>query len=355
MALDEDLEATRGRWLGLMFAFAAVLSPISLFVPHEGDYNEAGIVVVTVVAAITAVVLLAVRKRLPDAAAHAAVLVAAVLTAATIEFTDGLPNAGSLFYFWIVLFAFYFFEWRAALVHLVVVLVLYAANAIATDTGDPLVGNVVATMGALTGAGAIVAALRRRINVLMAALVKTALTDELTGLPNRRAFTDDFTRAITRASRTGEPLALAIADLDHFKSVNDRFGHPAGDVVLKRFGALLQSSVRAGDVAARLGGEEFAVLFIGADPAAATSLAERLRAETERSFAAEGPAVTASIGVANWRSEDPAESVDLMRRADQALYEAKNGGRNRVVGWRPVASDLTLQSDRAPAPPAQPS
>jgi diguanylate cyclase (GGDEF)-like protein len=340
VALDEDLEAARGRWLGYMFAFAALLSPMSLVVPHQDGYNAAGIIAVTVVAAATAVVLLLLRKRPPDAAVHAIAVLGALLTAATIHFTNGLPNAASLFYLWIVLFVFYFFVWRLALAHLAVVLILYTLNAIGTDSDYPLFGNVIATISALAGAGAIVAALRRRINSLTAALVETALTDELTGLSNRRAFTDDFRRAIARAGRTGEPLALAVADLDHFKNINDAYGHPVGDQVLSRFAALMQSSVRAGDVAARLGGEEFAVLFIGADPAAAGGFAERLRAETERTFTEDGPEITVSIGVANWRADDPVESVDLMRRADQALYEAKNAGRNRVVEWKPVASGV---------------
>ena len=339
--LDEDLEAARGRWLGYMFAFAALLSPTSLIVPHQAGYDSAGIIVVTVIAATTAAFLLLLRRRLPDVAIHAIVVLAALLTAASIHFTNGLPNAASLFYFWIVLFAFYFFERRVAAIHLAIVLALYTLNAIATDTDYPLVGNVIATIGALTGAGAIVAALRLRISGLMTALVVTARTDELTGLSNRRAFTDDFRRALARTARTGEPLALAVADIDHFKGINDRFGHPVGDEVLHRFAKLLQSSIRAGDVVARLGGEEFAVLFIGADPAAAGGFAERLRAETERAFSEDGPAITVSIGVANWRSDDPVESVHFMRRADQALYQAKNAGRNQVVEWTAAATGVT--------------
>jgi diguanylate cyclase (GGDEF)-like protein len=331
--LDEDLEAARGRWLGYMFAFAALLSPVSLVVPHEAGYDTAGIVAVTAVAAATALALLRLRKRPPVAAVHASVALAGVLTTATVFFTNGLPNAATLFYVWIVLFVFYFFEWRVAAAHLGAVLVLYTLSAIGTDSDSPLVGNVIGTIGALAGAGAIVAALRRRINRLMTALVETALTDELTGLPNRRAFGDDFARALARAIRTRQPLALGVIDLDYFKTINDRYGHPVGDQVLTRFGALLRSSVRAGDTAALLGGEEFGVLFIGADPAAVVRSAERVRAETERAFAADGPALTASIGVAHWAPDDPVDAVELMRRADQSLYEATNAGRNRVAAW----------------------
>src|SRR3954452_2200779 len=210
MILGEDLARTRGLWLGLMFAAAALLSPLTLVVPHGPDYNVPGILAVTVAAALIALVLLTRNTRLSTGLAHAVVAAGSLLTAAVIYFTDGLPNAGTLFFVWIVLFAFYFFEPRAAAVHLVFVLVLYIACALSTDGPYPLAANAIGTPGALIGAAAIVGARRRRIDCLLARLVEPARTDELTGRPNRRALNEELARTLARAARSGEPLSLCV-------------------------------------------------------------------------------------------------------------------------------------------------
>ena len=167
----------------------------------------------------------------------------------------------------------------------------------------------------------------------MDALVETARTDELTGLPNRRAFNQELTKALARAKRHDESLALVMLDLDHFKDVNDRFGHPVGDDVLARASAVLQDAVRAGDTAARVGGEEFAVVLPAAGGDSSLMLAERIRKRIAAEFSEHGPALTASIGLVDTPSAESVDAVELMRRADQALYAAKRGGRNRVVAF----------------------
>lgn len=159
---------------------------------------------------------------------------------------------------------------------------------------------------------------------------RLARTDELTGLHNRRSFSEIFALASNAAQRHNHPLALISIDLDHFKTVNDTFGHSAGDLVLKEFAALMQKMVRGEDIAVRWGGEEFIILLPHADCDAAAALAERIRAAFEHNPDRAVPVVvTASFGVAQLRDGEQEEA--LIRRADAALYDAKHEGRNRVV------------------------
>jgi diguanylate cyclase (GGDEF)-like protein len=147
-------------------------------------------------------------------------------------------------------------------------------------------------------------------------------TDELTGLPNRRAWEIETAREITRARRERSRLCVALLDLDHFKSYNDRNGHRAGDRLLSGAAVAWSEQLRAADVLARYGGEEFAVLLPGCGDADARDLVERLRAATP----APG---TASAGIAAWDGTEP--FADLLDRADAALYEAKASGRDRAI------------------------
>jgi diguanylate cyclase (GGDEF)-like protein len=160
---------------------------------------------------------------------------------------------------------------------------------------------------------------------------RQAITDELTSLVNRRRFLAALDAEIVRASRLGGTLSVVLADLDDFKRINDRFGHPAGDIVLLKFADLIRAHVREVDVPGRLGGEEFAILLPETDAQGALTGAERLRrALAEHSFELEGRTVevTASFGVAE---HTPGQSADeLLRSADAALYRAKEQGKNRV-------------------------
>src|SRR5580765_1156943 len=156
-----------------------------------------------------------------------------------------------------------------------------------------------------------------------------AVRDELTGVYNRRYLMDSLAREQSRAERAGTPFAVCLLDIDHFKSINDRFGHAAGDSVLKEFSRLVPSELRAVDVYGRFGGEEFLLILPGADAAGARGCAERVRARTEAAAFAGGPRVTITAGVAVYAGKEPVSA--LLARADKALYEGKNGGRNRVV------------------------
>ncbi|NDY96774.1 sensor domain-containing diguanylate cyclase [Wenzhouxiangella limi] len=167
-------------------------------------------------------------------------------------------------------------------------------------------------------------------------LRRLSLTDPLTDLSNRRDFEDQVEREFSRARRRKTPTALLLMDLDWFKSINDRFGHPTGDDVLVKVAHLINGVTRAEDVAARLGGEEFALLMPGTDRNEALAVAERLR--TRIAEAQHGGAeldtftVTISIGVAVCASGQTS-TKDFYRLADEALMRAKTKGRNRVEAW----------------------
>lgn len=181
--------------------------------------------------------------------------------------------------------------------------------------------------GVLDSLDAAQAALRRQMET--AELL--ARTDVLTGLANRRAFDEAAQLEIQRAQRYTTPLALVLADLDHFKAVNDKHGHDVGDRVLQHFARILTESVRNVDLVGRWGGEEFVILMPGTDLEAAVLVAERMRMAAADASRSEGVdcGYTASFGVAAFRPETPT-LVSLLGRADAALYEAKNKGRNRV-------------------------
>jgi diguanylate cyclase (GGDEF)-like protein len=175
--------------------------------------------------------------------------------------------------------------------------------------------------------------LRLRLRQSLAQIEALATRDGLTGLWNRRHIDLQLESEIKRAERSGSPLCVAMVDVDHFKAINDRFGHPAGDEVLKLMAGCMAGAVRSGDQVGRFGGEEFLLVLPGTSMAQAQALAERLRTrlealDTHEMLHAAGVTLSASFGLAAWRGGESAS--ELVRRADQAMYRAKAGGRNRV-------------------------
>ena len=172
--------------------------------------------------------------------------------------------------------------------------------------------------------------------MLLQRVSELASTDELTGLPNRRCFMREAGKELSRAERHGSSLAVAMFDLDHFKDVNDTWGHATGDAALQEFGRIVREEMRAGDFAGRLGGEEFGLLLVEADDAGARSFCERIRSRLEACevYNAEGAQVrvTASAGYVVF--EAGRTDIDaLLSLADRALYRAKQLGRNRIVSY----------------------
>jgi diguanylate cyclase (GGDEF)-like protein len=181
-----------------------------------------------------------------------------------------------------------------------------------------------------------------------------AATDSLTGLANRWTFDEELALEWRRAERIGDPLGLILLDIDNFKSVNDTYGHQAGDEILRRVGQVLAESVRHADLAARYGGEEFGVVLPETDLDGAIELAERLRLalEAEAVELADGTrlSVTASFGAAV--KGDLPGGEELVAAADEALYEAKRTGKNRVAPTtaREPAAKALRQAERRRRP-----
>ena len=190
---------------------------------------------------------------------------------------------------------------------------------------------VVACSVWFAAAASYISKLRARLHASLQQIAVLATHDALTGLWNRRQIDLDLEAAIEHARRHGSTLCVALVDVDHFKAVNDRYGHAMGDEVLIRVAGCLADSLRAGDRVGRFGGEEFLLVLPATTMAEVSSLAERLRErlETLQTLPAGERPVTASFGLAAWRGAESA--ADLVRRADQALYRAKHAGRNRVV------------------------
>jgi diguanylate cyclase (GGDEF)-like protein len=170
-----------------------------------------------------------------------------------------------------------------------------------------------------------------RIAALMEESRRMAAIDALTGIANRRAFVQQGEVEVNRSRRYQLPLSVLLMDVDHFKQINDKFGHAVGDRVLAAMGAILKANLRMPDIPARWGGEEFVVALPSTSLSGAETVAERLRAAVEESnIQHDGAKVptTISIGVAELSAEDTLEAV--VERADHAMYEAKSSGRNRV-------------------------
>ena len=162
---------------------------------------------------------------------------------------------------------------------------------------------------------------------------KLAVTDGLTGVTNRQSLVKSLQIEFERSKRYNSPLSLIILDVDHFKDVNDTYGHQKGDEILIAFASLLKKACRAKDIAARYGGEEFVMVLPQSNAQGAFKIAERVREEMMKiSFTGNGSnfAVTVSCGVAEF-NKDYESTNKLIAAADQALYEAKNGGRNKTI------------------------
>ncbi len=236
-----------------------------------------------------------------------------------------------------------------------------------SPTAWGLVGVALAVAFAVQGVVNSRAALQRerrlvrtaaQLREVSAELDRLARTDPLTGILNRRAFFDLLGVEFRRSRRYRRDLAVLMLDLDHFKRVNDQWGHPFGDYVLQATAQLIAANVRESDILGRYGGEEFALALPESEPAQAAAVAEKLRQAMEafefRSDSIPPPEepplrMTISIGVASTPVAEDQDEFELIHRADRALYEAKRAGRNRVV----TAPRGGLEAAVSPVPPVE--
>lgn len=175
--------------------------------------------------------------------------------------------------------------------------------------------------------------LNRELDAKTRKLEEAARTDPLTGLPNRRAIEEWATKQLRGAARHGFSLWVVVGDVDNFKTVNDSFGHDAGDMVLKTFAEILKKNTRASDIAGRLGGDEFLMVLTHVEGDDIETVVNRLREQfAALCFPFQGKSIsaTASFGIAGFQGNDIQEFASLVRKADQMLYEAKRAGRNLV-------------------------
>jgi diguanylate cyclase (GGDEF)-like protein len=186
-----------------------------------------------------------------------------------------------------------------------------------TELGAALLWMVIAGISGLT-----ISELARQREALQARLGRMAHTDKLTGLPNRRAWDDEFERELARSGRSGAPMCAVLLDLDHFKSFNDRHGHQAGDGHLRAAAEQWRQRLRGTDLIARYGGEEFAIVLTATTIPRALEVVDGLRESLPGDE-------TVSAGIAEWDGEE--SGAELIARADRALYEAKRTGRDRAV------------------------
>ncbi len=234
---------------------------------------------------------------------------------------------------------------------------LHLARMVTIATGSqPLLGMPASDQLAVTLLISLVCGVGLNYGALLMVLDRLASSDELTGLNNRRALLRRGQQLLDRTVAYGRPFSVFLVDLDHFKQVNDRFGHRVGDMVLEAFAQKARESLRAGDILGRYGGEEFCVVLPRAGRGDAAAIAERLRSRMQEHLAMVGghaTQVTVAIGIATVEAgETMTGPIDvLIDAADHALYAAKDGGRNRVVAAAPIGerSAPPLEADAQPS------
>jgi diguanylate cyclase (GGDEF)-like protein len=336
------------RCLAYLFGSGAALALFSLVLSDRSEASAADILIPPGDYAIAAVVVVAVllinHNRLPLWTFHLTLAAGTALISFVIYTSRDPASAYTMLYVWVALYAFYFFRLPQAFLQVACVgigygLVLRYQEAVAVPAARWMI-----TVGTVIAAGFLVAFLKTRVETLVERASDSARTDALTGLLNRRGFDECFDYELERARRGSGRLSLVLLDLDYFKEVNDRLGHAAGDCALERLGGVLIATKRQVDVAARVGGEEFALLLPDSDADGAFSVCERVRHRVRETLAAELPApverpvdrpLTVSLGIASF-PVDGTSPAELLRAADRALYEAKRLGRDRTVAGASV-------------------
>ena len=312
--------------LAFLFAAGGALALISLLLPHSASVDVTGVAVVAGSALPVAAACYGLRP-IPWPVMHGALALGTVMISLAVWFSGTFAGAYTFFYLWVALFAAYFVSRTAAILHVAFAAACYGALIIADRDAEEAAFGWLLAVGTMGVSAILVRALKERVDRTARILAQAATIDDLSGLLNRRGFNERLGLELRRATRSGQSLALIVGDLDRFKEINDRFGHPAGDEALRRGSEMLLRCARESDVVARLGGEEFAIVLPHTTPPGALAMAERIRKTIRDEFAAEG--LTISFGIAA-HPEDGSDQDQLMRAADNALYSAKTLGRDRI-------------------------
>ena len=321
----------RWRSLAVLFFIGGVLADLTLLLPHGQNADTLALGIIGTTAVVGGATLFLLAARLPEA------LMSWVLASGTLLVTGGViynhdtAAVYALFYVWVGFEAFFFLPRRQAYLHVASVAVAYAVALTLSGGPSPdAAARWLLTLGSVLTMGILAGALHDRALLLIDRLADAARTDALTGLLNRRWFEERMQAELERAARTGRPVTVVVCDLDHFKGINDRFGHRVGDLALQRFAAVARGFKRGIDDLARIGGEEFAIVLPEADEHGGFLVAERLRRAVRDAGLVDDHGVTVSFGVASY-PRHAIESEQLLHCADQALYLAKQLGRDRSV------------------------
>jgi diguanylate cyclase (GGDEF)-like protein len=307
-----------------IYGAAALDGIVEGFLPGDPKFSLVPVIVVVVIFA----VLIAVGPRMPRWGLALLGPLGVALIAYALATTPGAGD-GAVLYALPVLWTTVFFGRRGAIAIVAFVAVGHAISLILLPATSSYPGRWVDVMVSVCSIAVVILVLERRNETLVTRLANEARTDALTGLLNRRGFHERAVVELARARREGGQITVATLDIDYFKRINDEWGHETGDRVLAHLGQLLTSECREIDIAARLGGEEFAVLLPGSSTADACAFTQRVRLALATNDASGLPITRISAGVVASDPEAPVEQ--LLQQADSALYEAKRAGRDRTT------------------------
>jgi diguanylate cyclase (GGDEF)-like protein/putative nucleotidyltransferase with HDIG domain len=316
--------------LATLFAAGATLSALTVILPHPAAANELGLLVIIANAYLVALALYTQAARWPAWSLQVILAWGSTLITGVAYFSGETPSPLVFFYLWVFLYASYFFTHRQTALQIVYVGLAYGALLAIKAPLEAISAWWLVGMGTLLVGAMVIMVMRARVELLIRRLYEAARTDPLTKLANRRGFRELLDLDLERARRSGTPMGVLIGDLDDFKDYNDRLGHHLGDLALQRVARLLEQHKSPLDTAARIGGEEFALILPDAEADSAYAFAERLRGVVREEFAEERIPLTISFGVSLY-PEHSETAASLVHAADQALYAAKESGRDRTV------------------------
>lgn len=316
------------QWLAGLWAAVAMVGVTTAFLPYWSATNAGSDAFLGLASLPVPAALWAARRRMPVWAVHAALMVGIAVISVSVWGSG--PNASSLesavFYTFAAIHVAVFFSRRQLAGYLALIAVSYL-GALALNWRAEMASQWLVTMVLIAAPALTIAQLYARIHDL-------ARRDALTGVVNRRMLDETLPARVDLAARDGHPLVVVAIDLDGLKVVNDRGGHAAGDRMLIHAADAWRGHLRASDLLARTGGDEFVLVLSDTDQAEAARLIERLRVSA--------PHVAFSAGLARWRVDESVD--DLLRRADRALYRAKDAGRGRTIWAQRTEPDRRVAS-----------
>jgi diguanylate cyclase (GGDEF)-like protein len=337
--------AALARSLGYAFVVGGTIALVLTLLPNSADTNETGILSLIALAYTVGLLCIRAEDRLPSWATPAALALATVLVTYAVEFfASPVQSVWAIFYVAVGLQAGYFLNrlWAAGQVVLVA-----AAYGLVMWGHEGALEVWLGTIVTVALATWMVGTMRVRVRRLIGRLADAARTDAHTGLLNRRGLKEIAELELERARRGDRPVSLVVVDVDRFQDFNEEHGHASSERALKTIATLVQESKRRIDVAARVGGEEFALLAPDTDEHGAYVLADRLRREVREAFAQTG--LTVSLGIASYPKHG-ATAEELLSGADRAIFAAKALGRDRTVIYnREIAANLLGEQTRQAA------